>query len=192
MVSGIRKAFRGLVDGVCRLKPGFRRRRSKAGTGRAVRFQSKAVVFEFERQLFGGGGVPDADAVSLGLGPRLICSYESPLGEKQDKDEYACTGFLDTSERTQLLREWSSQPLLKRQLTQHVAPIVERTRRERSESASSRKDQRRMPATEEEALQMALQDAMAARRAAKGEASMPRSLSRKQAVTHRRGRAKPE
>ena len=47
------------MDGVCRLKPGFRRRRSKAGTGRAVRFQSKAVVFEFERQLFGGGGVPD-------------------------------------------------------------------------------------------------------------------------------------
>ena len=37
---------------------------------RKVRFQPETAVFEFERQLLGGGGVPDGDAVALGLGPR--------------------------------------------------------------------------------------------------------------------------
>lgn len=41
---------------------------------RTVRFQSQAAVFEFERQLLGGGGVPDGDAVALGLGPRCACA----------------------------------------------------------------------------------------------------------------------
>ena len=85
-----------------------------------VRFHSDTAVFEFDRQLFGGGGIPgstplpvlhisagcsihtgqtqvghpftDADSVSLGLGPRLVNSYTLPLSEKQDKDDYACNG----------------------------------------------------------------------------------------------------
>ena len=37
---------------------------------RRVRWGQNNNVFTFERQLFGGGGVPDGDEVSLGLGPR--------------------------------------------------------------------------------------------------------------------------
>ena len=37
---------------------------------RKVRFQPEANVFEFERQLLGGGGVPENDHASLGLGFR--------------------------------------------------------------------------------------------------------------------------
>ena len=37
---------------------------------RKVHFQEQTSVFEFERQLLGGGGVPDGDAASLGLGNR--------------------------------------------------------------------------------------------------------------------------
>jgi hypothetical protein len=37
---------------------------------RKVRFQPEADVFEFERQLLGGGGVPENDHASLGLGFR--------------------------------------------------------------------------------------------------------------------------
>ena len=39
-------------------------------SARRVTFQEQIYVFEFERQLLGGGGVPDGDAVALGLGPR--------------------------------------------------------------------------------------------------------------------------
>ena len=39
-------------------------------SARRVRFSEDAAVYEFERQLLGGGGVPDGDAVALGLGPR--------------------------------------------------------------------------------------------------------------------------
>ena len=40
-----------------------------SGGSRKVRFEN-ATIYEFERQLLGGGGVPDGDAVALGLGPR--------------------------------------------------------------------------------------------------------------------------
>ena len=43
---------------------------SGSGSGRRVKFHEQAAVFEFERQLQGGGGVPDGDTVALGLGPR--------------------------------------------------------------------------------------------------------------------------
>jgi hypothetical protein len=42
----------------------------KGSAARRVSFQEQTSVFEFERQLLGGGGVPDGDAVALGLGPR--------------------------------------------------------------------------------------------------------------------------
>ena len=41
-----------------------------ASSARQVTFKEETCVFEFERQLLGGGGVPDGDAVGLGLGPR--------------------------------------------------------------------------------------------------------------------------
>lgn len=41
---------------------------------RTVRFQQQAAVYEFERQLLGGGGVPDGDTVALGLGPKCVPS----------------------------------------------------------------------------------------------------------------------
>ena len=41
-----------------------------AQSSRKVSFREQTSVFEFERQLLGGGGVPDGDAVALGLGPR--------------------------------------------------------------------------------------------------------------------------
>ena len=52
---------------------------------RKVRFERDAVVYAFERQLYGGCGVPDGDSVSLGLGPKLVTSYNVPLEEKSDK-----------------------------------------------------------------------------------------------------------
>ena len=53
-------------------------------SSRKVRFQPAAAVYEFERQVLGGGGVPDGDGVSLGLGPRcatprLPCRCRCPL-----------------------------------------------------------------------------------------------------------------
>ena len=44
-----------------------------APASRRVSFHEQATVVEFERQLNGGGGVPDGDAVALGLGPR--CAF---------------------------------------------------------------------------------------------------------------------
>ena len=43
---------------------------------RKVQFHEQTSVFEFERQIGGGGGVPDGDAVALGLGPR--CAHFFP------------------------------------------------------------------------------------------------------------------
>ena len=86
----------------------------RAGGSRKVRFQASTSVFEFERQLLGGGGVPDGDTVALGLGPKYACLFDRhstmirtcrtshslhvkcrcvntsvvPLTDKDDKDEY--------------------------------------------------------------------------------------------------------
>ena len=49
----------------------------RAGGTRKVRFHASTSVFEFERQLLGGGGVPDGDTVALGLGPKCALSYFS-------------------------------------------------------------------------------------------------------------------
>jgi hypothetical protein len=72
---------------------------------RRVRFQPHATVLEFERELFGGGGVPDGDNVSLGLSPKLVDKYSVDLAEKQDKDTYAASGHLDPSVKAELLSQ---------------------------------------------------------------------------------------
>ena len=156
-----------------------------------VHFKPHVSVLEFERQLFGGGGVPDADCVSLGLGPRLVTHASATLGDKATKDEYACSGFLEEQRRAELLSEWASKPKLRSQLERVVSPELERTRRERSESAASRKDQRRTPISEAEALKSAQRDAAFAKRvAAQWPSPDRRSSPRKPALSTdaRRGR----
>lgn len=73
--------------------------------GRRVRFQPHATVLEFEREFFGGGGVPDGDNVSLGLSPKLVDTYSIDLAEKQDKDQYAANGYLDPTVKAELLSQ---------------------------------------------------------------------------------------
>ena len=87
----------------------FMSARSNGQRARRVSFQPTTAVFEFERQLFGGGGMPDDDNVSLGLGPRLLGKYEGPLVEKDGKDEYGGTGSLREEERLELLAEFESE-----------------------------------------------------------------------------------
>jgi len=128
-------------------------------------------VLEFERELFGGGGVPEADNVSLGLSPKLFGTYSVTLADKHGKDEYAASGYLESSVKAQLLSQWEDEPVLEERL--EVASEIERTRRERQESASSRRDQRQMPANTEEALEVAAKDAMAAREAARPRKARP-------------------
>ena len=60
--SLLRRVLRG-VWRACGLKTNETR-------SRKVRWETNANVYAFERQLFGGGGVPDEDEVSLGLSPR--------------------------------------------------------------------------------------------------------------------------
>ena len=152
--------------------------KTDSGRSRKVRWEKETSVYAFERELFGGGGVPDEDEVSLGLSPRLVSSYSAPLSGKDSKDEYACTGYLEQAEREQLLSEWSpSEAGLQRQLGQY-APLVEQTRRERVETASSRRDQRRMPSSEVEAHQIATRDAVVAQRFTAAASDSPRRAAR--------------
>ena len=128
-----------------------------SGSSRRVRFQPEASVYEFERQLAGGGGVPDGDAVALGLGPKCVNTYLSPLAEKQDKNEYAFSGYLDVQQRAQLLSEWAVRSSIKEELDR-VRPEFERLQRAREETASNPKDQRFMPSNIDEALVLASHD----------------------------------
>jgi len=75
------------------------------GRNRRVRFQPKITVLAFERELFGGCGVPDGDNVSLGLSPKLVDTYSVNLAEKQNKDEYAASGYLCQSVKAELLSQ---------------------------------------------------------------------------------------
>ena len=137
-----------------------------SGVGsRKVRFQSSTSVLEFERQLLGGGGVPDGDTVALGLGPKVVHSYVAPLTDKEDKDEYASTGYLDVTQRTQLLSEWAPSAKAAKGELAKAAPELERLQRAREESASSPRDQRYMPSNMGEALLVANRDQEEAREA---------------------------
>lgn len=131
---------------------------------RRVSFRSTTAVYEFERQPFGGGGIPDDDGVSLGLSPRLLNSYAGPLHEKDEKDEYGGSGALAEEQRLQLLAEFSSERKVKRELDSIVAPMILRTRRERQETAESEEEQRYMPGSLEEAVRVAQEDEEFARR----------------------------
>ena len=125
---------------------------------RKVRFQEQANVFEFERQLAGGGGVPEHDSMALGLGPKLVSAYSLPLAEKQGKDDYASTGYLDIEERTRLLAQWEKKRALEVRLSREVGPELEELQRLRTETAQSPKDQRYMPTNAEEAIEVASKD----------------------------------
>lgn len=131
---------------------------------RRVSFGSTTTVFEFERKVFGGGGVPDDDAISLGLGQQLVGSFELPLQEKDAKDEYGCSGCLGESERAQLLAQFASPKAIQKEVDSHIAPLVQKTQRERAETANSAEEQRYMPASQEEAERLAQEDAKQARK----------------------------
>mmetsp|Transcript_8490 Transcript_8490/g.25010 ORF Transcript_8490/g.25010 Transcript_8490/m.25010 type:complete len:207 (-) Transcript_8490:62-682(-) len=134
------------------------------GRPRKVRFQPEADVFEFDRQLLGGGGVPEHDAMSLGLGNKLVSSYSLPLAEKQGKDEYAATGYLDLHERTRLLSQWEKRKALQTKLTSEVGPELETLQRLRHETATNPRDQRYMPSNQLEANAVAYKDEEAAKK----------------------------
>jgi hypothetical protein len=131
---------------------------------RRVSFGTTATVFEFERKVFGGGGMPDDDSTALGLGPRLVGTSELPLQEKDGKDEYGCSGCLGPQERADLLAQFATPKAIQKELDTHVSPLVERTQRERAETAVSEEEQRYMPNSTEEAVNLAMQDAAVARK----------------------------
>lgn len=152
MPSSRRKSFlRRLVSKVTNAL-GFTARSS-----RRVRFQPDAAVYEFERQILGGGGVPDGDGVSLGLGNRCVNTFLSPLSDSEGKDEYASVGYLDIDHRTKLLQEWSTKHTIKQQIERTKCEL-EQLQRERDETASSPRDQRYMPSNMGEAMLLASQD----------------------------------
>ncbi|KAL1525047.1 hypothetical protein AB1Y20_019920 [Prymnesium parvum] len=132
---------------------------------RKVRFVPEASVYEFERKLLGGGGVPENDVMSLGLG-QLVNERSLPLAEKQSKDEYASSGYLDCDERTRLLEQWEERTTLKAKLAGEVGPELQTLQRKRSETKSSSRDQRFMPANQIEAIEMASKDEAIAKKMA--------------------------
>ena len=205
-----------------------------APNSRRVKFNDQASVFEFERQLLGGGGVPDGDTVALGLGPRCVAasshaaaradaaspfslspasvlrrahahvvtadappracvcarrcvgSYLSPLSEREDKDEYASSGYLPVDQRTKLLSEWQPKPAMKAALDK-ARPEIERLQRSRDETALSPRDQRYMPSNEQEAVMLATRDAEEAEAAVHAAASQ--RVARRSRATNTRGAA---
>ncbi len=150
-----------------------------------VSFDEQASVYEFERQLLGGGGVPDGDAVALGLGPRCVNTYFSPLSDKEDKEEYASTGYLDAGQRTVLLSQWQPKPAVKAALDK-ARPEIEKLQRSRDECALSPRDQRYMPSNIGEAQLLAARDEEEAEAARRSSAN---ALLRRSRATNTRGAA---
>lgn len=128
------------------------------GVQRRVRFDPMATCLEFERRFFGGCGIPDSDQVSIGLGP-FVGRSQHPLGEKDTKDEFDA---LDVQRRTELLSEWAALPAM----TTVLLEELERTQRERAETASFSEDQRFMAHNLDEAQAVASRDALIAQRLA--------------------------
>jgi len=133
---------------------------------RGVHF-GPVVVTEFERLLCGGGGVPDGDVVSLGLGSP-VRTYQTEVRERganNDKDSYCYKGFLDVRKRVHLLRQWMPKKEYLQLLRNTVKPELSKLRRNREESNSVGVNMREMPASLAEALAQAKADAAAAARA---------------------------
>jgi len=101
LLGSARRKSAGLLTGALRSVGLSRARR--------VRFQPNCTVLEFERELFGGGGVPEADNVSLGLSPKLFGTYSVTLADKHGKDEYAASGYLESSVKAQLLSQCAAR-----------------------------------------------------------------------------------
>ena len=76
-----------------------------AHTSRKVRFQN-ATIYEFERQLLGGGGVPDGDTVALGLGPR--CASLIPQMTRLQRSLCSHDRYATRAQPTSLVRSTHS------------------------------------------------------------------------------------
>ena len=108
----------------------------------------------------GGGGVPDDDSISLGLG-KQVGTYTQLLSERSQK--YSETGFLLANVRANLLTQWQTPESLLSMLRKRVDPELRTLRCLRSQSVDSPTEQRYMPTDQVEAIQMADLDAAAAR-----------------------------
>ena len=105
-----------------------------------------------------------------------VNTYLSPLSEREDKNEYACNGYLDAGQRTKLLSEWQPKSSVQAALDK-ARPEIERLQRSRDETALSPRDQRYMPSNLSEAQQLAARDEEEAEAAKRTAASkyVPRS-----------------
>ena len=134
---------------------------------RRVQFQPLAEVHEFERYPCGGGGVPDADQIALGLGPRCVGHSSAPLVDRSNKDEYGSIGHLEADDRLALLKQWApargGARAFEKQIEEEVVPELTRLQAERDRCANSTRDQRSMPTSEAEAVRIASRDAAVAR-----------------------------
>ncbi|KAG8464923.1 hypothetical protein KFE25_012286 [Diacronema lutheri] len=140
--------------------------RKGRATPRKVTFGAVKVT-EFERLLCGGGGVPDGDVVSLGLG-REVRSYETAPRDRPrtaDKDTYCVRGCLDVRKRAQLLCEWMRKRDYLTQLRKLVKPQLLRVQRGREASNAVPAHCRDMPTSLAEAVAVARADEAAAVRA---------------------------
>ena len=150
-----------IVSGLARLS-GWGRKRV-----RRVQFQPLAEVHEFERYPCGGGGVPDADQIALGLGPRCVGHSSAPLVDRSNKDEYGSIGHLEADDRLALLKQWApargGARAFEKQIEEEVVPELTRLQAERDRCANSTRDQRSMPTSEAEAVRIASRDAAVAR-----------------------------
>ncbi|KAJ1622725.1 hypothetical protein T492DRAFT_1060313 [Pavlovales sp. CCMP2436] len=133
------------------------------GVQRKVSF-GPCKVTEFERLLCGGGGVPDGDVVSLGLG-RPVRTYEMTPRDRSrtaDKDTYCMRGCLDARKRAELLCEWMRKKEYLVLLRKIVKPELLRLQRGREASNAVPNHLRDMPCSLNEALAQARADEVVA------------------------------
>jgi hypothetical protein len=70
----------------------------------------------------------------------------------------ASSGYLDVSQRTQLLSEWAPSMKASKALLEKARPEIEKLQRAREETASNPRDQRYMPSNQAEAHLIAARD----------------------------------
>ena len=160
---------------------------------RRVQFQPLAEVHEFERYPCGGGGVPDADQIALGLGPRCVGHSSAPLVDRSNKDEYGSIGHLEADDRLALLKQWApgaaGARAFEKQIEEEVVPELTRLQAERDRCANSTRDQRSMPTSEAEAVRIASRDAAVARELALLAEEAQLGAGRRRRARRRRRRA---